>query len=294
MFDIEGILAPVFTPMTDTGSLNLDVIPLYTDYLNEHNVTGILVGGTTGEAMSLSVEERKILLEAWMAAAKPLRMKVVAQIGGIPLPNVLDLARHAESLAVDGIMTLPELYYKPKNVDQLLSYLKTVSEAAPTRSLIYYHFPMMSGVDVNMRQLFELASSTIPNFKGAKADLEVAEQVAEQTAKDQRIFIANHHIAPAVLMGHDASIATVSNIFPVLVKDIVNAVKNADVVRANALQKKLNKLVDIITSQGDFVPSMKAAMELVTCLSVGPTRRPLVCLDPDQRTSLKKALSLVK
>lgn len=44
-------------------------------------------------------------------------------------------------------MTLPELYYKPKVVDHLVDYLEAVSKAAPTRPLIYYHFPKMSGVD---------------------------------------------------------------------------------------------------------------------------------------------------
>lgn len=53
-------------------------------------------------------------------------------------------------------------------------------------------------------------------------------------------------------MGHDSSIATVSNMFPELVQGIVEAVQKADLVKASILQKKLNRLVDTIASQGTF------------------------------------------
>ncbi|KAJ8714179.1 hypothetical protein PYW08_007799 [Mythimna loreyi] len=289
-FEVSGVLAPVFTPFMESGSVDLSVIPIYMAYLDKHQVNGILVGGTTGEGMSLSVEERKSLLEAWMTAARPFGAKVIVQVGGAPLPDVLELAKHAEKLGADGMMTLPELYYKPKTVEQLVCYLQSVSEAAPNLPLIYYHFPMMTGVDVNMRQLFSEASTNLPNLKGAKADLGIADQVADLLAEDQKIFIANHHIAPSVLMGHDSSIATVANLFPDLVHNIVQTVKDGDVPKARVMQHRLNQLVDAIASQGDFVPAMKATMELVTGIRLGPTRHPLAPLNIVQRKSLRDTL----
>nr|XP_049704876.1 N-acetylneuraminate lyase [Helicoverpa armigera] len=259
-------------------------------YLNEHHINGILVGGTTGEGMSLSVHERKSLLEAWIAAARLFGTKVIAQVGGAPLPDVLELATHAENLKADGIMTLPELYYKLKTVDQLVCYLQQVSGAAPTLPIIYYHFPMMTGVDVSMNKLFHEASTKLPNFKGVKADLGVAMEVAHLLREDQKIFIANHHIAPSVLMGHDTSIATVTNLFPDLVHNIVSAVKDSDVVNARVLQKRLNEVVTALAVVGDFVPAMKAAMELVTGIRVGQTRLPLVSFNNEQRSRLKDIL----
>lgn len=50
-------------------------------------------------------------------------------------------------MKADAIMTLPELYYKPRSVEQLVAYLEVISSAAPALPLVYYHFPMMSGVD---------------------------------------------------------------------------------------------------------------------------------------------------
>ncbi|KAM3960482.1 N-acetylneuraminate lyase-like [Aphomia sociella] len=289
-FDIEGVLAPVFTPFHDKGSLNLKVIPEYARYLNKNGVKGILVGGTTGEAVALSLEERKAALRTWLKEAHPLGIKAIAQVGGVPLPDVLAMASYAEEAGADCIMTLPELYFKPKTCDHLVSYLEIVSKAAPTLPLLYYHFPMMSGVDVNMVEFFATATARIPNFKGMKADLGVAVQVADQLGSSQKIFIANHLIAPSALLGHDSSIATVTNMFPRLVQDIVESTKTGDVVKARALQEKLNRLLSGIAVQGDFVPAMKAAMELVTGIRVGPTRLPQLPLDETRVTRIAEHL----
>lgn len=69
------------------------------------------------------------------------------QVGGGPFPDVVELARHADSLGVDAILTLPELYFKPKKTQELISYLKFVSAAAPNTPLFYYHYPTQSGVN---------------------------------------------------------------------------------------------------------------------------------------------------
>ncbi|KAI5631017.1 dihydrodipicolinate synthetase family domain-containing protein [Phthorimaea operculella] len=289
-FDIQGVIAPVFTPIDSHGKLNLSVIPEYAQYLTKHDIRAVLVGGTTGEAVTLSLEERKSILDAWLNKAKPLGVKVIAQIGGVPYPEVIEMARYAETRQADCIMTLPEIYYKPSTTEGLVQYLEEVSAAAPSLPLLYYHFPMMSGVDVKIPEFFKLASSRIPNFKGMKADLSVAVQVADMLGEDQRIFNGNHMIAPAVLLGHESSIATVTNMFPDLVLEIVGATKAGDVELVRKLQGKMNKLVAGIASQGDFLPCMKAAMPLVTGIQVGQPRRPMMPLEEPRLRKVEAAL----
>ncbi|XP_050664150.1 N-acetylneuraminate lyase-like [Leptidea sinapis] len=274
IFEIQGLVAPVFTPITDTGAVNLDVIQKYAQYLTINRITTVLVGGTTGEFASLNVQERNEVLDAWLEAAKPLRMKVIAQVGGASLPDVLRMAEHAENAKADAIMTLPELYFKPKTTEHVVSYLDVVSRAAPSLPLLYYHFPMRTGVNVNAAEFFTTAAKRIPNFMGMKADLQVAVQVGSHLTDGRKVFIANHLLGPSALLGHDSSIATVNNMFPTLSKDIVVSTKIGDVTKARTLQEKLNLLVDGIMSNGDFVPSMKVAMEVITGVKVGPPRFP--------------------
>lgn len=56
-------------------------------------------------------------------------------------------ARHAESQRVDSLLCLPDLYYKPKNAQQLVDYLKLIGEAAPNTPLLYYHIPSFTNVN---------------------------------------------------------------------------------------------------------------------------------------------------
>ncbi|XP_072929491.1 N-acetylneuraminate lyase-like [Epargyreus clarus] len=289
-FNMHGIVAPVFTPFHEDGTINVEPIPEYAKFLVNNGIKNILVGGTTGEFVSLNVEEKKTVVDAWMKEAKVLDIKVMVHVGGAPLPYVIEMAKYAEKVKVDAIMTLPELYFKPRTPEQLVSYLEVVAKAAPSLPLLYYNFPMMSGVDVNNAAFFKLAISRIPTFVGMKADLQVANQVADQLTNGRTVFIANHILAPSVLMGYESSIATVSTIFPKLVIDVVETTKTGDVAKTRSLQTKLNELVTTVASEGEFVPAMKVAMECVTGIKVGPPRMPQAPLDNQRKSRIQEKM----
>ncbi|XP_047512409.1 N-acetylneuraminate lyase-like isoform X2 [Pieris napi] len=296
-FDIYGLVAPVFTPLDEDGEIKFDVIPIYAKYLAKENITGVLVGGTTGEFASFNTQERKELVDAWLKVAGPyklLNLKVIVQVGGASLPDVITMAQHAEERKVDAIMTLPELYFRPKTAEHLVSYLEVVSKAAPSLPILYYHFPMMTGVNLNIAEFFTLACRRIPNFMGLKADLHDATQLADQLKCGKLTYIANHMLGPSALMGHDSSIATVNNIFPSLVKDIVELTKCGEVDKAKKLQDKLNSMVNGISCNGDFVPCMKAAMEVVTGIKVGPPRMPQKPLNEPDKKRVEDILKMYK
>lgn len=108
-----------------------------------------MVNGTTGEGVSLNVDERKRIAEAWREATQITKQHLMIQIGGGSLPDVLELARHADSLGVDSLLCYPELYFKPTTYQQLINYLKLVGQAAPNTPLFYYHIPAWSHVNRN-------------------------------------------------------------------------------------------------------------------------------------------------
>lgn len=113
----------------------------------------MLVHGSTGEGPALSVKERKAISEAWVAAAKPTNLHVMIQVGGCPFPDVKELAEHAEQIGADSILTLPELYFKATQPEQLIEYLREISSVAPNTPLFYYHIPMWSNVTSKTHKL---------------------------------------------------------------------------------------------------------------------------------------------
>ncbi|HYD84225.1 MAG TPA: dihydrodipicolinate synthase family protein, partial [Opitutus sp.] len=115
----QGLVAAPFTPMRADGSLNLELIPDYVAWLRGNGVAGAFVGGTTGEAMSLTVEERLQLAEAWRRAA-PADLKVIVHVGHTSLSDCRAMAAHAKDIGADAIGCLAPFFFRPDNVSELV------------------------------------------------------------------------------------------------------------------------------------------------------------------------------
>ncbi|XP_060805323.1 N-acetylneuraminate lyase [Amyelois transitella] len=277
-FSIQGVMPAMFTALNEDYSINYDIIPRYAKYIADCGVKAILVGGTTGEHASLKVEDRKKLISEWVKVAKPLGMHVQVQIGGTAFPYVIELAKHCEQVGVDSLLTLPELYFKPSSVDDLVFYVEQIAKAAPKLPILYYHTPKRSKVELDMPAFVTAATSRIPNFVGIKfanSDLSVAAQVLKVTKDDQALFLsADTLVAPAAMMGVRYFMGISFGLFPGLVTDIVQAVENNNVEKARVLQEKLNNAKEAHSSEGDLVVTLKAGMKITTGLDMGPPALP--------------------
>ncbi|KAM3960481.1 uncharacterized protein ACR2FA_005389 [Aphomia sociella] len=291
-------MPPVFTPINDDQTVNYSAIPGYVKYLADSGIKSVLVGGTTSENMSLNVEERQKLVNVWVKEGKALGLHIQVQVGGGPLRDVLTLAQYSQSAGADSLLTLPEIYFKPQNVDELVSYVELVARAAPKLPVLYYHIPSMTKVEINMPAFVKAATARIPNFKGLKFtsnDLSEGAQTLNALNADQEIFLgADTLLAPAALLGIKSSIGTSFSIFPKLAQDILNAVEKGDVAKAKKLQNVLSSAIDAHTAEGAWVPTMKAGMEIVTGIKVGPPSLPQRPISPEARQRIANKLRLLK
>lgn len=122
------------------------MIEKYGQYLKTKGVHGILVNGTVGEGTTLRIEERKRLAEEWLKVARKNGLIMLLAIGGVGIADVYDLAEHAETIGVDCIVLLPDLYYNPRVEEDLVEYIKDVAKYSPTRPILYYHVPQYTNV----------------------------------------------------------------------------------------------------------------------------------------------------
>lgn len=278
-YTYRGLIVPVFTTFNSDGSLNLDIISQYATYLAKKGIKGILVNGTSGEGTSLSVAERKLITETWVKAVKETKQHLMIQVGGAPLPDVIELAKHASSMQVDSILCLPELYFKPTTPKELIEYLEIVGKAAPKTPLLYYHIPMLSNVNIHMGQFLESIDDKIPSFVGIKftsANLEEGAQALRADNRKYVIFLGNDQlINAACALGMDSFIVTSINMFPEFVLNLLAAFKKGNILRAKDMQEKLSSIVNAITKHGNWVQTMKVAMTLLTDINVGLPRAPL-------------------
>ncbi|XP_018340641.1 PREDICTED: N-acetylneuraminate lyase-like [Trachymyrmex septentrionalis] len=277
-YTYRGLIAPVLTPFSTNGSLNLEVISKYATHLAKKGIKGILVNGTNGEGMAMSIAERKLVAEAWVKAVEETKQHLMIQVGGAPLPDVIELAKHASSLPVNSILCLPELYFKPTTPKQLIEYLEIVGEAAPKTPLLYYHFPVMTNVNIHMGRFLESIGDKIPSFVGIKFtsfNLEEGVQALRADNRKFNIFLGNNQLVPAAYaMGMDSFILSSVNMFPELVLELLAVCKNGDMIKANHMQEKLSSAVIAIMKHDNRIQAAKIATALLTDINAGPSRAP--------------------
>ncbi|CAG9822939.1 unnamed protein product [Phaedon cochleariae] len=293
----RGFCAPVFTAFRDDMSIDTDIIPKYAEFLANNGVDGVLVQGSSGQSMSMTVQERKAHVEEWSKAVKITKQHLMVQVGGCPLPDVIELAKHAESIGVAAILCLPELYFRPTTIRQLINYLKIVGEAAPNTPLLYYHIPAWSGVNLNMAALMNEAASELPTFQGIKystVDLEGGVAALKACNGKYEVFLGtNTMMAAACAMGFNSFIATTLNFLPQSASGIMKAVKEGRMEEARKIQEQLTAACSAITKHGHWVPTMKVAMNLVTPINVGKSRPPLDNLTEAQEKEMRDSLKAI-
>ncbi|KAF7997416.1 hypothetical protein HCN44_005987 [Aphidius gifuensis] len=280
----EGFCVPVFSPFTESFQLNLKIIPAYAKYLLDNGIKGVLVNGTTGEGMSMAVTERKQVAEAWAEAVKVTKQHLMIQIGGASLPDVVELAKHAEKINAESILCLPELYYKPTESKQLIDYLKIVGNAAPKTPLLYYHIPMFTKVNIPMGQFLEQIGDAVPTFVGIKytsPNLEEGGAALRANNGKFTIFLGSDQIMSAgCAIGMKAFIPTSVNMFSKLGLEIIDAGMQGDFLKAKKFQDLLSQAVVAISKHGHWVATMKPIMARLSPIDPGPVRPPIQSISP--------------
>ncbi len=133
------ILNAVFTPMFGDGIINYNQIPDLFEHCINTGADGIFLNGTTGECMSLSVDERLRLVEAWTAYRKKNRpdFKIFVHVGSCNLYETAHMAEHAQSHGVDGIAMVATFYFRPKTLEDLVEQCEYVAAAAANTPFYY-------------------------------------------------------------------------------------------------------------------------------------------------------------
>lgn len=124
-------------------------------YLLAKGVTGLYVGGSSGECIYQSVEERKAILEAVMDAVGG-KLVVIAHVACNNTADSCELAQHAESLGVDAIAAIPPIYFHLPPY-AIADYWNAISAAAPNTDFIIYNIPQLAGVALSTQLLQEMA-----------------------------------------------------------------------------------------------------------------------------------------
>ena len=188
---LSGVIAAIATPVAEDGAPDLKRAVKLARFLLDNGCDGLNVLGTTGEATSFSLNERKSVMDAYKANGLPLNRLMVGT-GAAAVSDAVALTRHAAEFGFAGALVLPPFYYKGVPDDGLVAYIDTLVQAtAQTPIPIYlYHFPAMSGLPWHVtliKRLLESFPTRIVGLKDSSGDMAYARSVSA-ISKDFAVF----------------------------------------------------------------------------------------------------------
>lgn len=271
----QNLIAATYTPLNEDKSINLDMISSYSNYLKRNQVSGVFVNGTTGDFTSLSVEERKLIIDEW-AAYRNENFPIINHVGHTSLKIAKELASHCAS-KVDGISALPPFYFKPRSVQSLVDYCKEIAASAPDVPFYYYHIPILTGVHFSMIEFIELAEGQIPNFGGIKFSnndvIGLRECYNYKEGKFAVFYGVDEMFLSSLPYGINGWVGSTYNHLAPLYHQIYEAFNNGDLSLASDLQDKSVQFVKTLDAMGGFNGVGKSFMKVLG-MDCGPSRYP--------------------
>ncbi|XP_054458368.1 N-acetylneuraminate lyase [Anoplopoma fimbria] len=291
---LTGLAAATFTPFSPNGEVNLVQIGPYVDYLKEkQGVNSIFVNGTTGECMSLTIAERKILAEEWCLKAKDKLDYVIVHVGCMSLKDAKELAAHAAQIGANAIAVMAPFFLKPSTAGALRSFLQEVASAAPTLPFYYYHIPVITGVNFPVRDLLVGIQELIPSFSGVKFTgmdlMDFGQCVDNCPPQWSLLYGVDEQLLAALAMGADGAVGSTYNYLGTHANKLIAAFKLGEVVQAREIQFKMQQLLSFAMKVGFNVGVNKQLMIELSGLSLGPPRLPVMpCCSEDAKLIVAK------
>ncbi len=194
---LKGVIAAIITPVDDRGRPDHDRLISRAEYLLDHGCDALNLLGTTGEATSLSAEQRLGVMNAVAGSGLPMHRFMVGT-GAAAVADAVTLSQCAAHLGFAAALVLPPFYYKPITDEGLTRYIGAVVEATTDVELpiFLYNFPAQSGIAYTPEIVGNLLAefgSRIGGLKDSSGDIDYAEQIAALSSS-LRVFPSNEAV----------------------------------------------------------------------------------------------------
>jgi len=278
----SGVCTALVTPFLD-GKINYPMLEQLLRRQIDAGIEAVVVSGTTGEASTLSDDEKLTLLSRCKDFAGN-SCKIFAGTGSNATSRAIELSKKAEEAGADGLLVVTP-YYNKATPDGLKAHYQSIASAVDI-PIILYNVPSRTGVDIPVSVYKEL--SEIKNIVGTKeagTDITKITKIRNACQNDFCIWSGNDdQIVPVISLGGKGVISVVSNVCPVETQAMAQAALAGDFDTASALQCHLQALIDLMFCEVNPIP-VKAAMKQIG-YDCGECRLPLTPLRPENKKRL--------
>src|SRR5690606_14839409 len=289
--NFNGLIAAGFSPFKIDGTLDLEKITPLVDKLIGDGVNGFYLMGSTGEGVSIKLEQRLAITEAYFEAINN-RVPIIVNVTHSSYEASADLSRHAVQMGADAISATAPSYYGISGINQLIYALEKITDCQDQVPFIYYHIPGKTGLNFKMHHFLGQLENRIPQLGGIKytaASMDDFMICKENFGDRYKMFFGVDELfLPALAMEADTFIGSTYNFMLPYYKTIM---KNYGTENHRLALDNYHKVVEIINAflKFDGLASQKAILKMIG-FDYGQPIAPILPLTNDEYKRLEQNL----
>lgn len=278
--NLYGIMPALMTAFDDNG-IDTDRVGRLVRRQASDGVHGFYVGGSSGEMVLCSTNERKKVLETVMENKGNLA--VIAHVGCLSTKDTVELSKHAKSCGADAVSSVTPLYYK-YSFAEVKNFYRRIAEASEL-PVIIYNIPGLTGAAYGYDQLCELLEiEGVEGMKFTSSDFFLLNRLVN-TYPDKVFYNGSDEmLLSGLAAGAQGGIGTTYNFMPDLMVKIYSLARENKMDEARAVQSVANKAIATVLRNG-VLPACKHLISLYG-VPYGECREPFMPLDDEAKNDL--------
>lgn len=293
----RGVIPAFYACYDADGNVSPERVRALTQYFIDKGVKGVYVNGSSGECIYQGVEERKIIIENVMAVARG-KLTVIDHVACNNTRDSVELARHAESVGVDAIASIPPIYFRLPEYS-IAAYWNAISAAAPNTDFVIYNIPQLAGTALTMSLFAEMMKN--PNVIGVKnssmptQDIQMFKAAGRAAKGDFIVFNGpDEQFVAGRAIGADGGIGGTYGVMPELFLKLNELIAAGAREEAIALQYDINEIIyKMCSSRANMYAVAKEMLRINAGLDIGGVREPLENLTEADRAVAREAAAMV-
>ena len=278
------VLTAIVTPFDKNRRVDLDRFRELAQFLVDNGSDGLVVCGTTGEAPTLSDDEKFAL---WETAVDLLRGRatVIAGTGTYDTAHSIHLSQRAAEIGVDGLLVVTPYYSKPPQRG-IVEHFKAIA-AATDRPIVVYNIPSRVVINIEPETIEQLAA--IPTVRAVKQAYDDLDEAAQIPGFGLDLYAGDDYlIHPFLELGGVGGICVHTHVVGPQVKEMVRAFHSGDHARAKEIDEQLAPAYELLKVVGNPI-AIKAALRL-SGHDAGGLRLPLVEATEEETEQVRSCL----
>lgn len=291
----KGVIPAFYACYDKAGEISPGGVRALTEYFIEKGVRGVYVNGSSGECIYQSVEDRKIVLENVMEAAKG-RLTVIAHVACNNTKDSRELAAHAEKLGVDAIACIPPIYFHLPEY-AIADYWNDISAAAPNTDFIIYNIPQLAGVALTQSLFSEMRKNPrVIGVKNSSMPVQDIQMFKQAAGEDYIIFNGpDEQFISGRVIGADGGIGGTYGVMPELFLKMDELIRAGELQKACRIQYDVDAVIyKMCSAHGNMYAVIKEILHINENLDLGGVRRPLASLIPEDMPIVEEAAGMIR